>query len=598
MGLPVLLVPSLRKNGGLGHLVRMMRLALSLKERAYLYLEPKQGVHWSEEEVQSFFPAFPFKKFLEREPQQKRWDWVVFDRRETSLEEYRQLHMHAPTLGLDEGGEARAYCTYLVDTFPRLTRTLLPNVYNPKFVPIDSWQGNAQESLERKKILLAFGGEDPLGLTEITLKALVEHGGFSREEIDVLLGPARSRDFKEICSKRLSSQWESRSYFTQYQWVFTSFGITPYEVIEGGAVPLLVNPTPYHEKLARAAGFYSLGVGRVLPQKLSRWKKNPQIALPPWANSENGRKSASFSDYFSTLTLDVSPSCPLCGKIENRATLRFPNRTYFSCSSCGMEYSLPVGSPKKEYTETYFFEEYKNQYGKTYLEDFPSIQKQGLRRLKVLKEYTTLEGKTLLDIGCALGPFLTAAQSEGMIPYGVDISEEAVRYVQKKLQIPAVPGDICSLDPATNFGVRTFDVISLWYVLEHIPKLGKLLDYLTKVIAPGGWLLFATPNSRGISAWVSREEFYRNNPMDHVTLWNPVLAKKILASYGFILRKVVIPNPHPERFPQFVQKILGEKGCKTIEILFKWGDTFEGYAQKISHDIRGRVITTSRHPNS
>ena len=50
--------------------------------------------------------------------------------------------------------------------------------------------------------------------------------------------------------------------YGQYDLVITSFGLTPYEAEKAGNRVILVNPTAYHEKLARKAGFLSAGVGR------------------------------------------------------------------------------------------------------------------------------------------------------------------------------------------------------------------------------------------------------------------------------------------------------------------------------------------------
>ena len=92
-----------------------------------------------------------------------------------------------------------------------------------------------------------------------------------------------------------------------------------------------------------------------------------------------------------------------------------------------------------QYEADYFGSEYKAQYGRTYLDDFDSIKAQGLRRAAEIRALLG-RGKpsSLLDIGCAYGPFLAAAKDLGFEPYGTDISKSALEHVKEKLglQLP------------------------------------------------------------------------------------------------------------------------------------------------------------------
>ncbi len=592
----LLLIPSVRKQGGLGHLVRCMRLAEDYKGKAGLYIEPgpTESV-WSTEEIRGFFPSFPWDDFLVKDPTSREWTWAVLDRRSTTLSEFYTLSTvsnGAATLGWDEGGEARPFCTYLVDSFPWLKRNFSPNFSDSKFVLGSNNPSTLEEVVQkvsRGKVLISFGGEDPAGLTQKTYRALVEEGGISPEEIDVLLGPANKKDFTDPCGTVFRGVRNARELFGQYTWVFTSFGLTPYEALDQGAIPVLLNPSSYHEKLGKAAGFFSIGVRNVSRKALKYFLEEPSRAIPPWSYSREGSNgsSRSVADFLASLVPDIPSCCPVCATYGNETTYRFPDRTFFRCKTCGMEYRVVFNRNDIRYTEAYFLDEYRAQYGKSYLEDFPAIQLQGAQRLKVLRELSgTLEGKTILDIGCAYGPFLQAAREEKMKPFGIDLCKEAIQYVQQELQIPALEGDILQLDPEEAFGIDRFDVITLWYVIEHIPFVDDLLKKLYTVLKPGGWLLFSTPNAKGVTGRFFPDRFYQSSPKDHLTLWNPGLTGKVLTRYGFQVRKIRMPNSHPERFPRCLQRLLGIHGCTFLESLCKWGDTFEVYAQKIDSHFR------------
>jgi 2-polyprenyl-3-methyl-5-hydroxy-6-metoxy-1,4-benzoquinol methylase/predicted RNA-binding Zn-ribbon protein involved in translation (DUF1610 family) len=294
----------------------------------------------------------------------------------------------------------------------------------------------------------------------------------------------------------------------------------------------------------------------------------------------------------------INRRCPVCGEKTPTCSLcRFLERTYRQCSRCGVIFMDRICPPPVEYEREYFFDFYKKQYGKTYLEDFPNIKAAGKRRLKIIKSLLPASGQrtfgsnSLLDIGCAYGPFLDAACEEGFSPAGIDPAEDAVRYVQETLGIPAVHGLFpdclahhsqstahCSL-----FTVH-YNVITLWYVIEHFTNCAGVLAEIKNLLKPGGILAFSTPSFSGISGRSSLRRFLANSPADHRTIWSPVMCRKALAIAGFKVKKITINGHHPERFPVLGKFAKSKKNSLhwlllTISKIFRLGDTFEVYAQ-------------------
>jgi 2-polyprenyl-3-methyl-5-hydroxy-6-metoxy-1,4-benzoquinol methylase len=278
-----------------------------------------------------------------------------------------------------------------------------------------------------------------------------------------------------------------------------------------------------------------------------------------------------------------------------------------------MVYMLRLSPPPVEYAEDYFFEFYRRQYGKTYLEDFPNLKQAGKIRLRCIRRLLSSSqtpqvaaeaskyGKPepgvssynirkvpraprLLDIGCAYGPFLAAAEEGGFSPLGIDPAEAAVRYVRDRFKIPAIAGFFPA--PARReFQDGAFDAITLWYVIEHLGDVAGALREISRLLRPGGVLAFSTPSISGISGRKSLKRFLEKSPGDHVTLWDPRHLNKVLAPYGFSVKKIVVTGHHPERFP-LIGKCLGEKrgpGYRIVDGISRvlgLGDTFEAYAVK------------------
>jgi 2-polyprenyl-3-methyl-5-hydroxy-6-metoxy-1,4-benzoquinol methylase len=289
--------------------------------------------------------------------------------------------------------------------------------------------------------------------------------------------------------------------------------------------------------------------------------------------------------------------CPVCdqgGRLSDPVLARFPERTYRTCGRCGLVYLLRLTPPPLEYAADYFFDAYQQQYGKTYLEDFPAIKRTGrlrLRRIKrLLGDGNTVGGeRRLLDVGCAYGPFLAAAKDEGFAPIGIDPAADAVEYVRRDLGIPAHHGFFPDRSHAELSGDQTFTAVTLWYVIEHLRDPAEALTEIHRLLRPGGVLAFSTPSFTGVSGR-SPEAFLANSPEDHWTVWEPKRVRRILERFGFAVKKTVITGHHPERFP-VIGKYLKRKAnevCRSplyrlfsgVSRIIGWGDTFEAYAVK------------------
>lgn len=272
--------------------------------------------------------------------------------------------------------------------------------------------------------------------------------------------------------------------------------------------------------------------------------------------------------------------CPAHPGSHGRAFWRNEEKSYFACPVCGVTYLERFAADTERYDASYFMEEYRAQYGKTYLEDFQHIYETSRRRVTALLRLGGEGPARVLDIGCAYGPFLAAARDAGLDAYGVDVAPEAVHYVSGELGIPAASGDILDLDLDRALGTNVFDVVTLWYVIEHFDRLDLLLAKLCSIVRPGGVLAISTPHGAGVSARRARGRFYRESPRDHFTIWDRKSAVSLLGAYGFSVRRITVTGHHPERYPLLGRGAVLRRLASLHSRLFGWGDTFEIYATK------------------
>ena len=112
-------------------------------------------------------------------------------------------------------------------------------------------------------------------------------------------------------------------------------------------------------------------------------------------------------------------------------------------------------------------------------------------KLRLLKKLQYPPGK-LLDFGAGTGDFLAAAMKAGWEASGVEPNAAA----REKARLKGVA--VCSkLD---ELGQGTYDCISLWHVLEHLPDPERVVKELEHRLGPSGHLIVAVPNYRSYDA--------------------------------------------------------------------------------------------------
>lgn len=614
-----LVVPSLARGRGTGHLKRSLSLVRALRglgKEAFLFLDGGDSADYGRDEIMSLF-SIESELVWTAAPSSRAWTLIILDRFRSSAEDFLRWSAVAPLVGIDEGGPRRTSFDYLLDLLPALPSVPQANETSPELLDAPrrrrpSFRRARFSEREPLRVLVSFGGEDSAGLSRAAALSL---SADLRVSVDLLRGPLAAAADPIDRVRLLEPLPDLRDHLADYDLVVTQYGLTAFEAARARVAVLLVSPTRYHEQLARAAGFRSAGIGIKAASRVRGFLDSMEdliartAAAAPreeaaaehrisQAKPEAAAAGSALARRIASFSFPSGVSCPFCARSSaamSNVLARFPDRTYRRCSSCGLVFMIRTSPPPIAYAHDYFFADYKKQYGKTYLEDFPNLERAGrdrVRRLASLlkpapgsspKRGDSSEAPRLLDIGCAYGPFLAAARSEGFSCYGVDPAEDAVRFVREELRIPAKTGLFPAFDPAAAFGVDSFDAVGLWYVIEHFSDLGTVMESLSRLVRRGGVLAFSTPSGSGISALVRRGTFFERSPADHYSIWEPGRTAALLRRHGFRLEKIVVTGHHPERFPGLSNVEKGDflyTKAMIASRLFRLGDTFEAYAVK------------------
>lgn len=153
---------------------------------------------------------------------------------------------------------------------------------------------------------------------------------------------------------------------------------------------------------------------------------------------------------------------------------------------------------------------------------------------------------TLLDIGAGTGEFLLICKKNGWQVTGIEPSDKAKAIAQKKgIHIETALGGLPD---------HSFDVITMWHVLEHVPDLNHQLDELKRLLKPNGTIIIAVPNFNSLDAKLYQEYWAAYDVPIHLWHFSKTAIQKIFATKDMELKKIV-----PMKFDSFYVSLLSEK---------------------------------------
>jgi len=189
--------------------------------------------------------------------------------------------------------------------------------------------------------------------------------------------------------------------------------------------------------------------------------------------------------------------CPVCNNKSPKHIYKkiFGNRDILRCRYCSLYFLWPKLTSDKD--KEFYAREYYNSWAQK------ELGEEGLRQMKqdtfnLLLNIVTRYKKsgTLLDIGCAFGHLLDAAEKRGWDAYGVEMSEYAAQEAAKKAGSGKIwTGNFLELPLPVN----NFDVITMVDLIEHVYDLVAVLDQCRKILKEEGLLVIITPNTDSFS---------------------------------------------------------------------------------------------------
>ena len=225
--------------------------------------------------------------------------------------------------------------------------------------------------------------------------------------------------------------------------------------------------------------------------------------------------------------MSISSACNLCQCETSTWYCRKDGIDVLRCPDCGLIYCVAMRDNedmRKHYSKKYF-----EPYLKT---ESIHLKKRFSKRINEIKQYS-FPGK-LLDVGCGAGFFLKLAADVGYTVEGLELSSYAVQYAKQKFGLRVSLGDPVSAD----IKPQSFDIITLWHVLEHLRDPMAFLGQVNRLLKKDGLLAVEIPNIGSPMAYIAGMHWELMAPKEHFYYFNMHTISRYLADAGFAVMRI------------------------------------------------------------
>lgn len=252
-------------------------------------------------------------------------------------------------------------------------------------------------------------------------------------------------------------------------------------------------------------------------------------------------------------------ACPLCGGTHLKRAMTctdfYASGEQFdvmSCEDCGFTFTqdVPVEAEIGRYYETPDYISHSDTKKGAMNAVYHQVRKYmlGKKARLVAKESHRKRGR-LLDIGTGTGYFAATMEQRGWKVEAIEKNAQARVFAEEHFGLE-VKGE----EALQEFESGSFDVITLWHVMEHLEHLDETWECLRELLSDRGVLIVAVPNCSSYDAGKYGEYWAAYDVPRHLWHFTPVTIQQLASKHGFIMAAC-----HPMPFDAFYVSMLSEK---------------------------------------
>lgn len=220
------------------------------------------------------------------------------------------------------------------------------------------------------------------------------------------------------------------------------------------------------------------------------------------------------------------------------------------CGNCGFRFTnpRPLTEELGKYYQSADYISHSDTSKGIFAGVYQKVRKYTLGRKFNLVNQFQSKGK-ILDIGCATGQFLHHMAKHGWETVGIEPDEKTRERAISEFNLQVFPEEELDL-----LKESTFNIITMWHVLEHVSDLNGRIGQIKKLLMSGGTFIAAVPNCDAYDAEKYAELWAGYDLPRHLYHFTKNDMNLLMDKFGFTIVKIL-----PMRFDSFYVSLLSEK---------------------------------------
>jgi 2-polyprenyl-3-methyl-5-hydroxy-6-metoxy-1,4-benzoquinol methylase len=228
----------------------------------------------------------------------------------------------------------------------------------------------------------------------------------------------------------------------------------------------------------------------------------------------------------------VAVNCPICNSnTYKQQYLVKQTWNIVQCNSCNFVYTNPrldTNAIIDIYHQNYF---QNTQFGYSNYEENPHLKVLNFSKWinEALPFLNTKNNLKALDVGCAAGFALSVYKKNNIEAHGIELDDAYTKNLKANNYL------IYDKPLLENKYQTTYDMISMFDVIEHLTNLDQHATLLNQLLNQNGLLIFVTPDYNSLQRKVFGKRWFQFKPIEHINYFTKDTLQNFFEKFGFEL---------------------------------------------------------------
>ena len=235
-------------------------------------------------------------------------------------------------------------------------------------------------------------------------------------------------------------------------------------------------------------------------------------------------------------------SCPVCGSAAIQHVLSAKDFTVSGeifrineCMNCTLRFTqdVPCAENREQYYKSENYISHSNTSKGLINRLYQMIRKRTMvTKRRMIERTCGFRNGKLLDAGSGTGTFVNTMKEHGWDVTGLEPDAGARNLAKKEYNL-----ELFDENKIYDLPLHSFDVITLWHVLEHIDDLSTYIQQLKALLKTNGRIFIAVPNYTSYDAMVYKNFWAAYDVPRHLYHFSPQSMKFLVEKYGMKIER-------------------------------------------------------------